>query len=166
MGLEPGNKIQLLQQNLMQPAKCCICHFGSDGLRKFIDFQLQIDRYGAVYICEFCCANVGQAVDMVPSQDFERVSVLLQETIEHKDQLAEELEDANNQLGVIRSFISVPGSDTLPVGTVVKVSEPFLGKSETVESEGNGPTESNSDPRDSVETSVPASTTQPKRIDL
>lgn len=159
MGLEPGNKIQLLQQNLMQPAKCCICHFGSDGLRKFIDFQLQIDRYGAVYICEFCCANVGQAVDMVPSQDFERVSVLLQETIEHKDQLAEELEDANNQLGVIRSFISVPHDGT-PVPYVIEDTDT------TVESERNGTTESNSDSRDSVETSVPTSTTQPKRIDL
>lgn len=165
MGLEPGNKIQIVTQNLMQPAKCCVCHFSTDGIRKFIDFQLQIERYGAVYICEFCCANVGQAVDMVPAQDFERVTVLLQETIEHKDQLAEELENANSQLGVIRSFINIPDGSVAGNSDESEIVGNDAESADSVEPEGNGITESDSDTGDGLETQSTLNARHP-RIDL
>lgn len=42
------------------PSKCCICNFSADGTREFLDFQVSLDIYGAVCICDACVAPVAE----------------------------------------------------------------------------------------------------------
>ena len=48
------------------PSRCCICNNTADGEKKFLDWDKDLDYYGAIVLCEFCAVSVGQAVDMVP----------------------------------------------------------------------------------------------------
>jgi len=132
MGLGPSDRIQLITQDLNHPAKCAICHFPHDGVRPFLDFGLQIERYGSFYICAFCAVNVGQAVDMVTAQEFGELNSSYERMSEINFELKEALDDAHRGLDTIRSMFN------LPAVTDVHLPEPEVDS----ESESTGAPES------------------------
>lgn len=54
-----SSKAILLDYPISAPGKCIFCGSGTrhDG-RRYVDFGLQIERYGAVYFCTFCLAEI------------------------------------------------------------------------------------------------------------
>jgi hypothetical protein len=53
------------------PSSCAICNFSADGSRGFLDFQVSLDYYGAVVICEECVAPVAQLFGYVSQERYE-----------------------------------------------------------------------------------------------
>src|SRR3982751_1832507 len=61
----PSDKVTITLQPPL-PSLCCICNFSADGKRRFLDFQMSVDIYGAVVICEECIAPVATLFGFVP----------------------------------------------------------------------------------------------------
>lgn len=47
------SNLQVIDRPIMIPAKCANCGAGVSD-RKYIDFGLDVESYGVVYLCEFC----------------------------------------------------------------------------------------------------------------
>lgn len=72
----PSDKITITLQPPL-PSLCCICNFSADGKRRFLDFQMSIDIYGAVVICEECIAPVATLFGFVPIDRLETAETYL-----------------------------------------------------------------------------------------
>lgn len=70
MPLSESDKVTITQYPPL-PSKCCICHRGSNGSIRFLDFQMSLDVYGAVTICEECVAPVAQLFGYIRGDSFE-----------------------------------------------------------------------------------------------
>ena len=70
MPLTESDKVTITQYPPL-PSKCCICHRGSNGSIRFLDFQMSLDIYGAVTICEECVAPVAQLFGYVRGDSLE-----------------------------------------------------------------------------------------------
>ncbi len=60
-----SDRIQLIDYPYALPSKCAICGSGPETERKFVDFGLQLDYYGAVYFCSLCMCNVAELLGYV-----------------------------------------------------------------------------------------------------
>lgn len=48
------------------PGKCVVCYTDAQGTRKFLDFGMSLDFYGAVLICEACVTNAAELFGFTP----------------------------------------------------------------------------------------------------
>ena len=80
------------------PNKCAICNRGSDGERKFVDFQLSVDYYGAIVICLDCFFPVAQVLGYHSEQDYEEVTQQLRNVHDFAQKVKEENELLNASL--------------------------------------------------------------------
>lgn len=94
------------------PSRCCVCNFSADGKRRFMDFQMSLDVYGAVSICEACIPSVAAVFDYIPSSTLIEVN---QELIDARDTI-DRLENENGQLNraldsllVVRPYVGRDG---------------------------------------------------------
>lgn len=63
MTLSPNGRFKLLDAPFALPGKCAVCGFAASGedqtdRRQYLDFGLDIDYYGVVYICTTCLNEV------------------------------------------------------------------------------------------------------------
>lgn len=70
MTSSPTSLIQVLDRPIVAPAKCVVCGSSGGDDRKFIDFNFQIDWYGAVYFCTFCFIEVAQACNFIENSKY------------------------------------------------------------------------------------------------
>lgn len=70
--LSPQSRFSVHDNPDVAPGKCAVCaSVGGDG-RKFIDFGMQLDWYGAVYFCTFCVAELAGAGGFVATEHFNK----------------------------------------------------------------------------------------------
>lgn len=63
--LSPNSRFSIHDNPNVAPGFCCVCkHPGGDG-RKFVDFGMQLDWFGAVYFCTYCFTEAAQAFGFV-----------------------------------------------------------------------------------------------------
>ncbi|SRR6266498_425763 len=89
------DRFQILEANqLMFPHKCSVCGGFSDKSgnkeRKFIDFGLDIEFYGKVYICTECFSSATSIVDCVPVEKYNSLEQQFKELSNVVSQLIEE----------------------------------------------------------------------------
>lgn len=65
MATKPASKIQIVMHPAL-PATCAVCNKSANGIVKFLDFQKDLDYYGAVLICEDCGREMLDALDFAP----------------------------------------------------------------------------------------------------
>lgn len=58
------SKYKILATPYYKPGKCANCGASKDDGRKYIDFGLEVDWYGIVYICGSCLSDVANAVGL------------------------------------------------------------------------------------------------------
>lgn len=96
----PSDKITITQYPPL-PSLCCICNFSSDGKRRFLDFQMSLDVYGAVTICEFCIIPVAHLFDFVSKDSLEVTKLYLEASNQTIVGLKKENEQLNTTLDSI-----------------------------------------------------------------
>ena len=67
----PNSRVTVHDNPNMAPGKCCMCGDAGSDERKFIDFGMQLDVYGAVYFCDVCLTEVSRAVGFIPMKPME-----------------------------------------------------------------------------------------------
>lgn len=65
----PTQSKYVLTKSPMLPAYCAGCRKSANGIVNFVDFQLDLDYYGAVVFCEDCAKEICGVLDMVPVAD-------------------------------------------------------------------------------------------------
>jgi hypothetical protein len=115
------------------PATCAVCGRNANGTIKFVDFNKDLDYYGAVVICEDCIKECMGLLEYVPGSKLEEVIQALTQTIE-------ELEVAKNELDRYKSAF-----DAL---NFIRPDLNPLNVDDVVESEADGETTSNSESAD------------------
>lgn len=66
------DRFQLLEvSQLLFPHKCSVC--GGFSNRKFVDFGLDVEYHGKVYICEHCFVGAAKVVDCVPVEKYNQI---------------------------------------------------------------------------------------------
>lgn len=66
MTVAPTSKYQIVT-SFPLPGTCAGCNKSANGSTRFVDFQLQLDWYGAVAFCEDCCKEMLICFDFVES---------------------------------------------------------------------------------------------------
>lgn len=96
-------KIQVVLHPAL-PATCCVCNRSANGIVRFMDFQKDLDYYGAVVICEDCAKEMLDVLEFVPVarlQEELNANVVLMEKIR-------KLEDENERVrGALDSVLLV-----------------------------------------------------------
>lgn len=63
--------------NPMLPAFCSGCRKSADGKTPYVDFNLDLDYYGAVVFCEACAKEIAVLFGWVPKQELEEINTQL-----------------------------------------------------------------------------------------
>lgn len=67
--MSASDRFQVLDaNNLKLPGTCIICGYGGDG-RKYIDFSVQVRKYGRIYFCTECFKDCEISVFRALSSD-------------------------------------------------------------------------------------------------
>lgn len=111
-------RVQVIDVPIALPGKCVICGYvGGDG-RKFVDFNWQMDWYGAIIFCENCMTEVMETINYVHEDKYNKLA------LEHKE-LTEKLlslEKVNQELkNVLRDAFGIDSDklDSYPSDSVV-----------------------------------------------
>lgn len=96
----PSDKITITQYPPL-PSLCCICNFSADGKRRFLDFQMSVDIYGAVAICEECIAPVAKLFGYVKADKLELSEITLEAALQNVEGFRRENEHLNITLDSI-----------------------------------------------------------------
>lgn len=99
----PSDKITITQYPPL-PSLCCICNFSADGKRRFLDFQMSVDIYGAVAICEECIAPVAKLFGFVSIDRLETSEAHLEAALQNVEGFRRQNERLNVTLDSIFSI--------------------------------------------------------------
>lgn len=86
------------------PSLCCICNFSADGKRRFLDFQMSIDIWGVIAICEECIAPVAELFGYVKADKLELSQIHLEAALQNVEGFMRENEHLNTTLDSIFSL--------------------------------------------------------------
>lgn len=64
------SKIQVVFHPAL-PATCAVCRKSADGNTRFMDFQADLDYYGAILLCEDCAKEMLTLLKFVPVTEVE-----------------------------------------------------------------------------------------------
>lgn len=122
MTIAPQSRLHILDKPVALPGKCSLCgDTGSDN-RKFIDFGLQLDWYGAVYFCSECIKELAQAINYISLTHFESQARELSILQIKYDQLEARNKAVENALRIILGRSSDP-IDSIVGDVVASVEE-------------------------------------------
>jgi hypothetical protein len=126
-------KIRVLAAAVAAPGTCIVCGSpGGDG-RDFLDIDMDIEFYGAVYFCTFCLSETVRAMGFVSKEEIADI------VAENETLRAERLE-AHSKEKLVNEFLS----NIFSAGAVYQSSIDLLAGD--LESSGNSETVSESDP--------------------
>jgi hypothetical protein len=113
-----GDKFQVVTDPFLVPQKCAACNTQKMGL--YIDFGLQIKRYGRVYFCKECFMEANQALHM---------TVPVSSHLEEIEKLKEENANLNYLLTVdLRGLQSYLDSVLSKSEDAEQVEQPIIGQ--------------------------------------
>jgi hypothetical protein len=58
------SKYQISDVPMFKPARCANCGSSKNDGRRYVDFGLEVDWYGTVFLCGFCLADVAKAMGL------------------------------------------------------------------------------------------------------
>lgn len=61
------SKYQISDVPMFKPAKCANCGSSKNDGRKYVDFGLEVDWYGTVFLCGLCLKDVAEAMGLFDS---------------------------------------------------------------------------------------------------
>lgn len=71
-----SNKIQISEHANVAPNKCANCSFsGREPGRYFIDFGVDLEFYGTVYLCTECFAECANIIGWIPPAEADRLKL-------------------------------------------------------------------------------------------
>lgn len=73
----------------MGPGSCVICSSASDQ-RRYIDFGVQVRRFGRIYFCELCFADCAKIVGWASPDEYKEIAQSLIKLSFTADELKEE----------------------------------------------------------------------------
>jgi hypothetical protein len=127
------------------PATCAVCGRNANGTIKFVDFNKDLDYYGAVVICEDCIKECMSLLDYTPNINFtNKVTELevVQAELEVAQNELNRYKSALDALNFIRPDINPLNMDDVVEseadGETVRISEPTDEGSEQTESDSDG----------------------------
>jgi hypothetical protein len=92
------DRIVVVEKALVKPGKCIVCGASSDG-RPFVDFNLYIEWYGAVYFCAFCFVNACNKLGYYNPDQFDDVTDKYNATLKRVARLESDNDSIRNILG-------------------------------------------------------------------
>lgn len=94
------SKYRVLAVPDVSPGKCANCGASKNDGRKYIDFGLHVDWYGAVYLCGTCLQDVAREMGLFKELESQLVEVEIKSTV------VEELREQGAQLHekVVQTF--------------------------------------------------------------
>lgn len=103
-----GDKFQVVTDPFIAPQKCAACNTQKIGL--YIDFGLQIKRYGRVYFCKECLLEASNTIHYIPpvSSDLKEIQRLKEENANLTHLLAIDLHGLRSYLD---SVLTKPEDD-------------------------------------------------------
>ena len=132
--MDDNSRVQVLDHPQVDPAYCVMCRTGGgvDG-RKFIDFGLQLEFFGAVIFCTYCIAPVAEACGYVPQLNYKALETKYEQEYKISSALTENNRILSNAMvGLLQCNLSSIGSaDELVAGilsALEKSSKPATGK--------------------------------------
>lgn len=72
------------------PATCVGCHKSANGVTDFVDFNTNVDYYGAILMCEDCFLECGRLLGLVPVAEVEDAARDYNDARETIDRLQDE----------------------------------------------------------------------------
>lgn len=127
-------RFQLLDKNQLQlPHKCSVC--GGTGLseeRKFVDFDLWVEFYGVVYICDQCFRGAAEVVNCIPKSVYNMIKQQLTESQEVIKQLIRENGDLRN---AVDAFRNLSGTN---IGSGIKYWSPDMATEKAIDDDSTG----------------------------
>lgn len=111
------SRFHYLQRPQLAPGCCAIC---GSGKRPVVDFQMQVEFYGAVYFCVECIVSAASITgEMVPKAQFEVLANAYSELLEsintRKEQINEYLGRCDENLSRLISDLAAPVSGDVSV---------------------------------------------------
>lgn len=101
-----GNRVTVMDYPVALPGRCAICGYGGgDSNRRFIDFGLQLDYYGAVNFCTECIREVAESIGYVPREFLDKA----EEEIVHLRTLVDNNTAVADVVGRLRSDLATIG---------------------------------------------------------
>lgn len=100
------DKVVILPQPRLQPAKCILCGAPGDG-RPFVDIGCYLDWYGAVYFCGYCIVSISNKLGYYSPSQWETLNQSYRAALSENHILA----DANEKLRSILSNVLDLSSD-------------------------------------------------------
>jgi hypothetical protein len=99
------------------PGKCANCGASKNDGRKYIDFGLEIDWYGTVYLCGECLHDVSSEMGLYANSNAQLEEALneiqrLKDSQKQGIELPEKLKQAWEEFKEYHDSVSSPGNDT------------------------------------------------------
>ena len=112
------------------PRRCLTCGAGTiDGVRKYIDLNVSVDKYGRIYICTGCIKDIANLVKLVPEGDLNVANRKYHILLDKHNQALLRIQELRRALDTLRS---IDFSDPSSQHNLVSNDEAFPG---TVEGE-------------------------------
>ncbi len=81
INMQPGGRFNVTNAPHALPSKCVVCgSWGGDG-RKFVDFGMDIDFYGAIYFCSVCLTECCNKLGYINPDQWQSVNTMNDELI-------------------------------------------------------------------------------------
>ena len=127
-----SGRIKLLSNPDALPAKCAICGYPGGDQRKFVDFGLDIDYYGVIYLCTDCMNEIAVGIGYLLPEVVTKITAeneLLKEALKVAQADQEILYELRTHLGLFSGTIHGPVLDeslvdTDPIDVVEEINEP------------------------------------------
>jgi hypothetical protein len=123
---QASDRVQVLDYPYALPSKCVVCGSGPEAGRKFVDFGMQIDPYGAVYFCSACVVNMANAMGFVTPERYTESQDALFDAIAENTTLEAENREFRRVFSTLSGLGAiVPAvSDDTNSGTVLSETKP------------------------------------------
>lgn len=87
------SKIKVVKHPAL-PATCAVCYRSADGVVDFLDWQLSLDYYGAVLVCEDCAREMLVVLGFAPvaevtsrNEQIENLTIRNRELVEENERV-------------------------------------------------------------------------------
>lgn len=117
------SRFQIVERPYAHPGKCAVC--GSTD-RPSVDFGLDVEDYGVVYLCLVCLSEVGQIIGLVPEQRVRDAEIEAGQSITAWLNQRELKVITNEQLDLLTAGVTSLSTALVPVvfGNLDNVDEP------------------------------------------
>lgn len=94
--LSPNSRFTISDNPDVLPGKCAVCGSSGGDSRKFVDFGIQLDVYGAVYFCTDCVIELSQAIGFVEQDKVSKLELELKYQSIENERLQKRLTEVEN----------------------------------------------------------------------